>query len=118
MAISKLPDKQFTELTESVRKDISELNLAPPTETHDKTKLSLAHRAFKKRCVEAKGHSSYMDIRILLPSSNICETLFSKAGFALNGRQKSLHPSNFEEQMFLYVNRTYWGMKELNAIIK
>lgn len=66
--------------------------------------LSLAQLSFKKLRIEVAGQAGYIDKRFLLATSNICETLFSKAGFALGERQKIIDPSKLKEQLLSQTN--------------
>ncbi len=67
---------------------------------------SLAERAIKKRRVVTNARDGYMNTRFILPTSDICERLLSKAGYALNDRRKGILPCNFEIQIFLHVNHS------------
>ncbi len=49
---------------------------------------------------DEKENRCYIDTRFLLPTSNICERLFSVAGHALGDRRKPITPLHLEEQMF------------------
>lgn len=64
--------------------------------------LSFAERARKKiRTENISKEVRYMYPSLLLPAQNICERIFSKAGYDLSDRRKGLIPSYFESQMFL-----------------
>ena len=77
--------------------------------------ISFAERILKKQKLEAvSSSSSYIDLRFLIPTSHICERLFSKAGFSFNQRRMSVLPINAESQMFLYLNSSLWDI----AIVK
>lgn len=80
------------------------------------TGLSFAEQALKRRKVSCGGRTDYSDLRFLLPTSNICERLFSKAGHALNDRRKTMLPANFESQIFLNLNRDLWSAKDITAL--
>ncbi len=58
-----------------------------------------------------------MDLRFLLPTSNACERLFSRAGYVLGDRRQSIHPANFEQQMFLFANSHLWGIEDVKAVV-
>lgn len=81
---------------------------------------SIVERAAKRLRGNGGGEqdSLYMDTRFLLPTSNMCERFFSIAGYALSNRRKGLLPSNFEAQLFLCVNRDFWGIEDVREIIK
>ena len=56
--------------------------------------LSIVERATKRPRFDESRISCYMDTRFILPTSNACEQLFSKAGCTLSDRRKSLIPAN------------------------
>lgn len=51
----------------------------------------------------------YVDLSLLLPTTNICERLFSKVGYALADRRKGLLSSNFESHMFFCTSTKSFG---------
>ena len=71
--------------------------------------LSIAARARKKSQISMVQMNQYVDPRFILPTTNICERLFSVAGNALSDRRQGILPANFEKQMFLKVNQELWG---------
>lgn len=81
------------------------------------TGLSFAERALKRQKLNCSGQENkYMDTRFVLPTSNICERLFSKAGHVLNDRRKALSPANLESQVFLHLNSDLWSSKDVNKL--
>ncbi|KAG7346544.1 hypothetical protein IV203_005612 [Nitzschia inconspicua] len=78
--------------------------------------LSLAEKALKRRRLVSTttSASAFMDLHFIVPTSNMCERLFSEAGYGLNSRRMRTLPSNFESQLFLRTNKTFWGMAEIN----
>ncbi len=58
-----------------------------------------------------------MDLRFLLPTWNLCERFFSIAGHTLGDRRQNILPSNFEMQLFLYMNSSLWGLEDVNRAI-
>ena len=58
----------------------------------------------------------FLDSRFILPTSNICERLFSKVGNALNDRQVAIAPVNLESRVFLNVNRDLWSAEEFDEL--
>lgn len=84
--------------------------------------LSIVDKAKLRKREMTQGRSygsssTYMDPHFLLPTSNMCERLFSKAGWALSERRSQTLPSNFESQMFLNINRELWGGKDVNDLV-
>ena len=70
----------------------------------------------KRQCLE-KNTSNYIDLKFVLPTSNIVERLFSMAKFILTDSRKHMHPSNFEKIIFLRVNSSYWGVHTLSSFM-
>ncbi|KAG7341354.1 hypothetical protein IV203_023305 [Nitzschia inconspicua] len=81
--------------------------------------LSLAEKALKRRRLVSTttSKSAFMDLHFIVPTSNMCERLFSEAGYGLNSRRMRTLQSNFETQMFLRTNKTFWGMADINRIV-
>lgn len=83
----------------------------------DSDNLNLAERTRKRRKLsQANKAADYMDVRFILAGSNICESFFSKAGFANDENRQAMIPSNFESHMFLHVNDG-WVLADVNQII-
>ena len=79
---------------------------------------SFAARALKKQRMSLSHTAQlYGDIRFILSTSNICERLFSTAGYVLNDRRKSIAPTNLESQLFLHSNSDLWDSNDINKII-
>ena len=70
----------------------------------------------KKRKVNSSSDQSekYLDLRFLRPTSNICERMFSVAGFAFTKNRQGLIPTNLEMQLFLKANSKWWDISLLN----
>lgn len=86
-------------------------NGAPP-------KLSLLQRALKKRKISVGDSGrAYMDTRFVVPTSNMVESFFSRAGFALNDRRRGLLPVNLESQMFLFANASHWDVNDVSRVV-
>ena len=120
-AIVKILNQQTTLLTDK------ECQLAEPFTVEDNdlnsnsefkscSELSFVERARKKRKVLYE-RAKYMDLRFIALMSNICERLFSVAGYALSDRRQGINPSNFEKQLFLHANSHLWGLDELKVIM-
>ena len=65
-----------------------------------------------------KNNRAYEDLRYILPTSNHCERLFSRAGYCMNSRRQAILPSNIEAQVFLNCNSSFWGIADLNKIMR
>eukprot|EP00171_Calliarthron_tuberculosum_P009436 IDg9436t1 len=60
-------------------------------ETPTEMNLSFAQRVLKRQRVSSSVcNISYIDLRFLLPTFNVCERLFSKAGYVINDRRKAI----------------------------
>ena len=81
--------------------------------------ISFAERILKKQKLEAVSSlSSYVvDLRFLIPTTNICERLFSKARFSFNQRRMSVLPINAESQMFLHLYSSLWDIAIMKDIL-
>ena len=64
-----------------------------------------------------KKSTKYLDLRFIVPTSNLCERFFSVAGYALDDRRKRLLPSNLESQLFLNQNARLWGVEEVHNMM-
>ena len=86
----------------------------------DTSSQNFAMRALKRMKIseETTSASNYLDLRFILATSNICERLFSVAGYTLSDRRKSLLPVNFEIQLFLNVNARFWSIADIYELIK
>jgi hypothetical protein len=81
-------------------------------------KKSFADRVLKKQRLDKEGSpSEYLNLRFLTPTSNICERLFSQAGFCFNSRKGSVLPIHAEAQMFLHFNMDLWNIDTVNDIV-
>lgn len=83
--IVKIQQNRCLELYSDGKKSVERLVLVPTQENgKERRSLSIVERASKRvrRCAES-SNVSYMDKRFFLPTSNICELLFSIAGHAL-----------------------------------
>ncbi len=117
--IVKILDGEISKLTNEEIQATEKLRFQSLSATSNECDdgLSLADRAMNKRKVSVPTNSSYMDIRFLLPTSNICEHLFSIAGYSLTDRSKAISPLNFGQQLFLQANKALWTIEDVNKIV-
>lgn len=117
-AVIKLQEKRTFDLSEDERKSVRHL-LISKDDLQNRTKtISFADQIVKKRRMEISGEGvGYMQTLFLLPTSNIVERLFSKAGWALSDRRSRLSPEHFEQQIFLFLNSKYWNQTDINSIL-
>lgn len=106
-------------LTNSEKRDVKHLlkpdDLVILEETssdlvEEESTLSAVFRRIKKRKVSRKHTDAekYLDLRFIRPTSNICERLFSVAGFTFAKNRQRLLPVNLESQLFLKANDHLW----------
>ena len=60
--------------------------------------------------------TQYIDTGVLIPTSNLLESLSSSAGYTYNDFRKKILPMNLEMQVFLRGNKRFWD-EELVASI-
>jgi len=77
--------------------------------------LSLAERALKRQRTDQER--TYVDTRFLVPTSNMCERLFSDAKMTHGDRRGRLLPVNFEAQLFLHANTALWGAHDVQLLM-
>ena len=115
----KLQRGNFGALTMNEQESTSTLrgDMHEQTMEYNDENLSFAERALKRRKrADDRTKLQYMDSRFLIPTSNICERLFSRVGYALPSRRKGTSPVNLEAQVFLYLNRDLWGSTDVNRL--
>lgn len=108
----------MTDIEKESFKHLEKCATEAPVETADD--LTLAERDLKKRrtLLESAPDEGYIDVRFILPTSNICETIFSKPGYALYARRRGIPPANFRAQMLLHINADHWGISDINNVLK
>jgi hypothetical protein len=81
-----------------------------PSETSSSSSLAEQARQKKRRKIEQNQPSSgFVNMKIVLPTSNCCERLFSIVGC------ESL--SHLEMLIFLKINREFWSVEDVQAIL-
>ena len=67
---------------------------------------------------EARAKNSlYQDVDWVPPTSNKVERFFSKAKFFLGEHRHALLPENFEGQLFLSMNKQFWGLSVVQEML-
>ncbi len=117
-AIVKLQEQKVCELSAAEMAAVKTIKCSTIEFNHEEVSgLTFDERLLKRRKLEATSNE-YMDTRFLLPTSIICERLFSKAGFALNDRRKQTSPIHFEQQMFLHADSHLWSIADVHNLFK
>ena len=71
------------------------------TNTLASSELQAAFQAIKKRKMsKLQDVETFIDLRFIRPTSNICERQFSVSGFAYTKNRQGLLPVNLEMQLF------------------
>ncbi len=79
--------------------------------------LSFSERALKRqRLINEESSNDYLDTPFLVPTSDICECLFSTDGYVFSQRRKGMNPVNLESQLFLHFNSDLWEMMDVNKL--
>jgi hypothetical protein len=61
---------------------------------------------------------NYSGLKAVIPTSNICETLFSKAGIVFNKLRRSMSPVTLEMLLFLHANYELWSEGTVDVAIR
>ncbi len=113
-ALVKIQDSSIDTLTSQEVQAVEVLKISDEEQEGndiDDSSLSFVQRALKRRKLSINSsRKKYLGTRFLLPHSNMCERFFSKAGYTMTDRRKLILPSNFEQQLFLCTNASYWGL--------
>ena len=81
----------------------------------EKENLDFAAGLLAKRSKVEKPN--FIDTRFILPTSNILEQFFSNAGIAYSDLRTRLIPTNLEEQLYLKINKRFWDLQTINAVV-
>lgn len=77
----------------------------------DPSTLSLAERPMNKiRTVRSATDLGYLNLSFPLSTSNICEILFLKGGYALTNRREGILSSNFESYTYFTISTKTYGI--------
>lgn len=104
-ALIKLQMDRATELTDEKTASIKMLRRVPDGTVSQEKDLSLAEMALESLRRDQVSSGDYLDTRFILCTSNACELLFSKKRCSPSDYKNSISHTNFEEQIFLHVNR-------------
>lgn len=120
-AVVKVQENIFGEITVDDSEELFTFRLkggvAP--EAPDKKVISFAARAVQRHrtCCQS-DEFSYLDLRSIVPNSNLCEQCFANSGFLLNDSRQGLKPWNLEAQLFLHVNKEFWNFSDVNYVVR
>jgi len=116
-ALIKIQEKRINEMSKLEIESVKHLQINSGSNLEKNQNGTLAERSLSKRRGSTSNRTSYMDVRFILPTSTICERLFSIADHALPARRRSLHPITFETQLFLRENEEYWELKDVHSVV-
>lgn len=118
-ALSKLQNGAISSLSAAERLEVKRLKRdasSSSQQTNDGPDESFA-ASLLKRSKRNSTNNDYTDCRYILPTSNLCERLFSKAGYVHSDRRKRILPLHLEQQIFLHVNSDLWSISDLNKLV-
>ncbi len=93
-AVIKVQRGNALALSREEKNSIAQLKLTTKEENQaGEDELSFVERVLKRqKSTSASSAAIFMDTRFLFPTSNVCERLFSKFGYALSDYKKGLTP--------------------------
>ena len=86
-------------------------------ESDNNAGLSFADHVLKKARIDSLNKRKHIDRRFLVPTSNICERLFSKRGYHLTDNRMCICPENLEQQIFLNVHSDLWSVHNIESVL-
>jgi len=116
-ALIKIQEMRINEMSKLEVESVKHLRINSGNNPDQDRNKTLAERSLSRRRASTSNRVSYQDVRFILPTSNICERLFSIADHALPARRRSLHPTTFETQLFLRENEEYWELKDVHSVV-
>ena len=123
MAIVKIQSKKEKNLTAAESRTVRDLLKIDRAHVSYSSSAALptldAEKVLKRiRTDEEEFCGDFMGLRFILATSNVCERLFSKAGFAFTARRHRMLPANLECQMYLHVNSSFWGIADAQNVLQ
>ena len=119
-AVIKIQNEKTTQLSDDETDAIVILKLeqSESAATVADGEDDFASTILKKRRSELKGDTSsgYLNIKFLLPTSNLVERFFSTAKMTFNDHRQSLLPVNLEEQLFLKINARLYDEELVSSL--
>ena len=118
-AIIKIINDSENELSDNEKEAVILLKLPNsnlPTDTNSETSIDFAATLLKKRKIEKAG-SQNMNVKFILPTSNLVERFFSSATYSFGDLRQSLLPMNLEMQLFLKINQRFWNEQIVASIV-
>lgn len=118
--ISKFQNEHNEALTTMKNSKLVELILSKDGgSSHTREASAIVKRAARKlRASYSLNASSYLFTRSFLSISSNFECFLSVSGFLMNKRRKGPLPRNFATRFFLAVNRVYWGIYDVQKIVR
>ena len=96
------------------------LSTPPPQEKEDEVDFAseVLRRAKKPRRTDRSTAAYTPLLKVIPPTSNHCERLFSQCKYVLSPHRASLMPATFEMIIFLKANRDMWNAGTLVATME
>ncbi|RHZ21784.1 hypothetical protein DYB37_011667 [Aphanomyces astaci] len=108
-AVTKVLNNATDQLSAVEREDVCGLQINYPAAQAPSGKpLNLSEQA-KERKKTSHEEFKYLDCQFLRPTSYMCERFFSWAKLALTDQRRAMTSQNFEQPMFLKVNKLALG---------
>jgi hypothetical protein len=124
-AVVKVLDGKEGLLTAAEKVEIARLLLDQPEPVpvtdveavHPRAIASMELKA-KRRRLDTPPPSTYLNMRFILPTSNIVERVFSKTKLVFTEQRQRLLPTTLEAIVFLAVNRAFWDASTVEQAIR
>ncbi|KAE8882589.1 hypothetical protein PF006_g19166 [Phytophthora fragariae] len=81
----------------------------------DEPSTSFVAQAYKRR--KTTKRSAYVDVGYVLPTSNECERLFSRAKLIFSDLRKSMDRVTLETLVVLHCNRSLWNVYTVDEVL-
>jgi len=100
--------------TEEDDEDPEELSTLEKLQRHRKK-----HKTHRSASPSSTANKAYIDVfKLVSPTSNTCERLFSEAKYILVPHRRGMSPITFESLIYLKKNKKYWGVTTVAKAMK
>lgn len=113
----KIQKVKSGEMRDVEKQAVSQLIISVSESPKSAVDLTLAKRALQNYMLENTEKEEFFDTRLIVPTSNACERLYSKYHFPLTDCRRAVSPLQFEAQVFLNVNRDLWTITEVTEVV-
>jgi hypothetical protein len=119
-AVIKVLNQQEEQLSLEEKEALKEFELdddciiVQPAEVDDSRRHSIVSKVKKQKLMKK---SSYINLKLICPTSNCCERFFSLCGIIWSKLRRRLLPKNLEMLLFLKLNEKFWDLNLVKAAI-